>query len=76
MRQEFLFSIFSLNASNKNASTLGFVSLFLVKVMKDNGVRLHATWEITWLQNLIKYGTGTFKADRKQTKMIIISVLY
>lgn len=50
--------------SPKNASTL-----FLVKVMKDNGVRLH-TWEITWLQNLIKYGIGTFKAGRKQTKFI------
>lgn len=50
--------------------------VFTKKVVKDNGVRLHTTWEITWLQNLIKYGTGTFKADRKQTKMIIISMLY
>lgn len=52
------------------------MTLFLVKVIKDTGVKLHTTWEITWLQNLIKYVTGTFKADRKQTKMIIISMLY
>lgn len=52
------------------------MTLFLVKVTEDNGVRLQTTWEITRLQNLIKYGTGTLKAERKQTKIMIISVLY